>query len=465
MSNKDAQQIWQRCLAFIKKEIPQQSYDAWFAPILPITIDEGNTLILRLPTRFHMDWLEDRYVDILQQAIISELGKQGRLRYQVAKSAPPQLNNSIFSHRPQVLPKPSSRKTAHTPPISKIKSNLQKKYTFDNFIEGPCNRLAYGLGIKIAKTPGKSAFNPLLVYGGTGFGKTHLITAIGNAIVEAFPHKNVLYTTATNFTNEYVKCIRNRSIDQFNSLYLNLDVLIIDDIQFMVGKEKTQEQLFHLFNHLYQNNKQIIISCDRALIELPQLSERLASRLKQGQTADMFAPNYETRLDIINTILEREKQELPQDVIYYIAQQDNKSFRDLEGILNALTSRKELLKITPDKAMADQILSNYTQKPRTNTTITIDQIQEVVADHFRMEHTLLLSKSRKKEIVNARQMAMHLADIYTQLPLKAIGAHFGGRDHTTVIHARKAVSKKIKEDPEFAKSLEQIQRLIDPTYS
>ncbi|PWJ44884.1 chromosomal replication initiator protein DnaA [Sediminitomix flava] len=323
-------------------------------------------------------------------------------------------------------------------------SNLNPEYTFDTFIEGDCNRLARSAGIAIAKKPGATAFNPLVIYGGVGLGKTHLVQAIGQEIKRRYPDNFVLYVTCEQFTTQFIEALKSNSVQQFTNYYLQVDTLIVDDIQFLSGKEKTQENFFHIFNHLHQRGKQILMTTDCPPKSLKGLQERLLSRFKWGLTADIQKPDFETRLAIVQQKLVSEGMMVPEDVLEYLAYNIDSNIRELEGVLISLIANASLMKKEIDLEMAKSTLLNIVRS--TEQEITIEFIQGIVADYFGISVDELLSKTRKKDIANARQIAMYFSKEYTEVPLKSIGDSFGGRDHSTVVHATKAVSKKIHSD-------------------
>lgn len=462
----DAITVWQNCLGLIRKHIPSQSFETWFLPIRPAQLKD-KVLTIQVPSRFHYEWLEEHYVAILKQAILQELGKEGKLNYSVVVNGGTPYRNSIARPRriPPVaggeLPAPENGKiTQSGRKDAEIESNLLDNYDFSNFIEGDCNRLARSTGYAVAQNPGITAFNPLFIYGGSGLGKTHLANAIGNTIKQNFTDKRVLYTNGDRFVKEFVNAIKTNQTQKFTDRYLGLDVLIVDDIQFLAGKDKTQENFFHIFNHLHQARKQIVMTSDRSPGELKGLHDRLLSRFRWGLSADMQIPDYETRIAIIQTKLEQEERTLPEDVIYFIAKNVDTNVRELEGVVISLIAKAEILKKPLNVELAAQTMQHVV-KTEGRIEIGIEEIQQTVANYFGLTPEDLVSRSRKKDIVTARQIAMFLALRYTNEPLKAIGAHFGGRDHTTVIHARKVVPEKAEKDPSFSSFLEQIKQLID----
>ncbi len=332
---------------------------------------------------------------------------------------------------------------------------LNQNYSFDNFIEGDCNRLARSAGFAVAQRPGLTSFNPLMVYGGVGLGKTHLVQAIGNYIRNHFSDKVVMYVSSEKFTNQFINSIRNNVLQDFNDFYMKVDVLVIDDVQFLSGKEKTQDTFFHIFNHLHQLGKQIIMTSDRPPRELQGLQDRLLSRFKWGLTADLQTPDFETRIAIIQKKLQAEGIFIENDVIEYVAHSVNSNVRELEGVIISLMAQASLTRREIDVELAKNTLKNIVMNEEKE--VTIDTIQEVVADFFEVSIADLKSKSRKKESVYPRQLAMFLAKEYTDLPLKSIGYHFGGRDHSTVIHSIQSINVMMASDPDVDETLQKLR--------
>ncbi|MEH0157917.1 chromosomal replication initiator protein DnaA [Limibacter armeniacum] len=333
-------------------------------------------------------------------------------------------------------------------------SNLNPNYTFGTYIEGDCNRLARSAGIAIAKKPGITSFNPLVVYGGVGLGKTHLAQAVGNEIKQNDHRKFVLYVSSEQFTTQFIEALKNNNVNQFTEYYLKVDVLIVDDIQFLARKEKTQETFFHIFNRLHQSGRQIIMTSDRPPRVLEGLTDRLLSRFKWGLTADIQKPDFETRVAIVQQKLTSEGINVPEDVVEYLAYNIDSNIRELEGVLVSLVANASLMSREIDLDMAKSALLNIVRN--TEKEITVEFIQQVVAEYFSISVEELKSKTRKKDIANARQIAMYFSKEYTKEPLKAIGDHFGGRDHSTVVHASKTVSQKSDSDALYNRILEEL---------
>lgn len=486
---KSCQAVWQNCLEMIKEEVPEQSFKTWFEPIKPVKL-EDNILTIEVPTPFFYEWLEEHYVYILKRALDAELGEQGKLEYSIVvdkgdanhqpftlnvRNSKPAGSKPLASKQPNVegntlnitnnnAVATSTKKVIRSPfelpnaDVDNFDTQLNPVYTFDNYIEGDCNRLARSAGYAIAKKPGITAFNPLVVYGGVGLGKTHLAQAVGNEIKANFPEKLVLYVTSDQFTTQFIEALKNNNVQNFTNFYLKVDVLIIDDIQFLAGKEKTQENFFHIFNRLHQSGRQIIMTSDRPPRSLQGLQERLLSRFKWGLTADIQIPDYETRVAIVQAKMSNEGVEVPNEVIEYLARNVDSNIRELEGVLISLIANASFMRKDIDLELAKTTLLNIFRT--TEKEITIEFIQQVVADYFKLSVDELKSKTRKKDIATARQIAMYFSQQYTDMPLKMIGDRFGGRDHSTVVHASKTVIKKNDNDAIYRKIIHELTEMM-----
>ncbi len=462
--HKEVEKIWSDCLSIIKSELNDNSFSTWFAPIVPLRF-ENNTLTIQVPSQFFYEWLEDHYVAVLRKAIDFAIGRQGLLEYSIVvdkgdKKNPPisfnipnQPNNpqQTTQIKPEVSRNPFESKALD---MMEVDSNLNPKYTFDKFIEGDCNRLGRAAGLAVANKPGLTSFNPLMIYGGVGLGKTHLIQAIGNQIKDQYPSKFVLYVSTEKFTNQFVNAIRNNSIESFTNFYLQVDVLIIDDVQFLSGKEKTQETFFNIFNHLHQSGKQIILSSDRAPRDLAGMEDRLLSRFKWGLTADLQQPDYETRIAIIQKKLHDDGIQISLEVLEYLAHSIQTNIRELEGVIISLMAQASLTRKDIDLELAKQTLKSIVNEQEKE--LSVENILDAVTNYFDVDMETLKGKCRKKENVFPRQVAMYLMKELTNLPLKSIGYHFGGRDHSTVIHAVQAVSEAMETDKSIEKTVRKL---------
>ncbi|MEM9857343.1 MAG: chromosomal replication initiator protein DnaA [Bacteroidota bacterium] len=463
---EDCESIWNDCLRVISEKVAEQSFNTWFKPIIPIKCDES-VLTIQVPSQFFYEWLEEHYVHILKKAITSVMGNEARLEYSVivdrgnSHSKPLSVNlpnkgnaNGYGTGKDEYV-SPFHLKTVDS---LYQQSQLNRNYTFDTYIEGDCNRLARSAGYAVAQKPGVTSFNPLMLYGGVGLGKTHLVQAIGNEIKRKVHNSFVLYVSSEKFTNQFIDALKNNKIQEFQNFYMQVDILIIDDVQFLAGKERTQEIFFHIFNHLHQAGKQIVMTSDCPPRDLKGLEERLLSRFKWGLTADLQTPDYETRVAIIQRKMQADGISIPDNVLEYLAYSVDTNIRELEGVLISLIAHASLNNVVIDLELAKQTLKNIVQD--IETEVGIDYIQKTVAEYFKVEVESLKDKIRKKEIVIARQVAMYFSKEYTNHSLKSIGYHFGGRDHSTVIHAVQSVNDMIDTNANFKSSVEELKKKL-----
>ncbi|MDR2908207.1 MAG: chromosomal replication initiator protein DnaA [Bacteroidales bacterium] len=464
--------VWKKCLDIIRDNLQDpKSFKTWFEPIKPMNL-EKQVLTIQVPSRFFFEWLEEHYIDLLKKVIKRELGTSGRLQYSIVMDTTGPL---------QVTQKSENRNTLQNPAINipitdkiqnidpwvragmptkiKVPSNLNFNYTFENFIEGECNRLARSAGYAIAKDPGKTAFNPLFLHSPTGLGKTHLMHAIGIQTKENFPDKTVLYVSSDEFTRQYQVAANTGSKNDFAHFYQSIDVLLIDDVHKLATCPKTQDQLFHIFNYLHQNGKQIILSSDKALVELEGIEARLLSRFKWGLATDLEVPNVETRIEILKSKIRNNGDiDIPNDVVEYIAYSISANIRELEGVLNSILAQSILNKktITLDLArtMVDKFVRNSAKE------VTIDYIKNIVCDYFQISVDDINSKTRKRDIVQARQLAMYFSKVHTKMSLANIGIQCGNKDHATVLHAYRTVIDLLDTDKNFKTHVEEIEKKI-----
>jgi len=457
---KQVRDVWDKCLTVIKDNISDQSFKTWFEPIKPLRLN-GNSLTIQVPSPYFYEYLEENFVGLMKEALDSELGKDSNLEYTVVIDQKNSDTPRGTINFPAIHKNQSSNVLLGFGPMDSNTFNfyydnpLNPNYTFKNFVEGDCNRLARSAGLAIAERPGSTSFNPLFLFGGVGLGKTHLVHAIGNQIRKNHPTRSVLYVSSEKFTNQFIDALRNNKVQEFSSFYLNLDVLLIDDVQFIAGKEKTQDIFFHIFNQLHQSGKQIVMTSDCPPKSLKGLQERLLSRFKWGLTADLRNPGFETRSAIIRSKMEQEGTIIPNNVLEYLAYTVDTNIRELEGVLVSLIGEATLNRKEINLELAKEALQKIVQD--IETEVGIDYLQKYIADYFRVTPESLRAKTRKKEIVIARQVAMYYAKEYTNHSLKVIGYHFGGRDHSTVIHAINSVNDMIDTDKRFAESMREIE--------
>ena len=470
---KTCTHVWNNCLLIIKDNIPAQSFKTWFEPINALRL-EGNVLTIQVPSLFFYEWLEEHYVGLLRKTVKKQLGEDGRLEYNIVvekSSANIPYTTNMPSNgngaegKNQSMPMPISlnkdiKNPFVIPGLKKLQVDpqLNQNYTFENFIEGDCNRLARSAGYAVAGKPGGTSFNPLMIYGGVGLGKTHLAQAIGNEIKRSLSDKLVLYVSCEKFTQQFVDALKNNNINDFVNFYQAMDVLIMDDVHNFAGKEKTQDIFFHLFNHLHQSGKQLIITSDKAPKDLSGLEERLLSRFKWGLSADLQIPDLETRMAILNKKMYSDGIELPSEVIEYVAHNIDNNVRELEGAMVSLLAQSTLNKKEIDLNLAKSMLKNFIKN--SNKEISMEYIQKLVCEYFEVPIEMVKSKTRKREIVQARQISMYLAKLHTKTSLKSIGAFFGGRDHSTVIYACQTVDDLIDTDKKFKGYVADIQKKL-----
>ena len=435
--------LWEKTLELIKTELTEVSYNTWLKSLEPIMI-RGKTIVLEVPNDFNKGILETRYVTLIGNAIKQITGQDFKLELVVPGSdqfskltrKEMELKESSFFEDP----------------------NLNPKYVFDTFVIGNSNRFAHAACLAVAESPAK-AYNPLFIYGGVGLGKTHLMHAIGHYILGQNPNTKVVYVSSEKFTNELINSIKDDKNVEFRNKYRTVDVLLIDDIQFIAGKERTQEEFFHTFNALYEANKQLIISSDRPPKEIPTLEDRLRSRFEWGLITDIQPPDFETRIAILRKKAELEGIDISNDVLHFIAKKIKSNIRELEGALIRISAYSSLTNKEVSVDLANEALKDIisSSKPKQ---ITISYIKDVVAQFFNIKVENLDSKRRTRSITYPRQIAMYLCRELTDLSLPKIGEDFGGRDHTTVIHAYDKIAKDISSDNDIKAKVEKIKKDI-----
>ncbi len=445
-----SEDIWLSCLSQLREQVNPLTFRTWFEPLKAVRYEDG-LLTIEVPSTYFYEWIEEHFSALIQSALQDVVGSQARLQYAVKVQKQEQIS------RPLPVMPPSITATASAP-VPVLSPNLNQKFTFDNFIKGDGNQFARAAALNVASNPGETAFNPLVLYGGVGLGKTHLIQAIGNAILASAPDKRVCYVSSEKFTVDFVDAIEKNRAPEFSAYYRSMDVLIVDDIQFFAGKERTQDTFFHTFNTLYQLKKQIVLSSDRPPRELQGLDERLISRFQCGLTVDIQPPDLETRIAILRKKADADRIDIPQDVIEVIATNVKSNIRELEGCYIGLIARHTLEKRPIDIPLAETVIRNVVSSEKKE--LSVEQIQKIVADHFKVTENSLRAKTRKQEIVLPRQVAMYLAKNLTNASLKTIGLHFGGRDHTTIIHACRTISDNMENDDTLRNRVREIERQL-----
>lgn len=469
-----AEKIWNNCLIFIKDNIQQQAFKTWFEPIIPLKITE-NSLSIQVPSKFFYEWLEEHYVKILKVALTRELGDEARLIYII------KMENTFGNKIPFTESIPSSNQSGVNaqqvdaplqafsselknpfviPGIRnlQIESQLNPNYNFENFLEGDSNRLARSAGLAVSNKPGGTSFNPLMIFGGVGLGKTHLAHAIGVEIKNKYPDKTVLYISAEKFTQQYIESVKKNTRNDFIHFYQVIDILIIDDVQFFSGKSGTQDVFFHIFNHLHQNGKQVIITSDKAPVDMQDIEQRLLSRFKWGLSAELQIPDLETRISILKNKLFRDGVRIGDNIIEYVAKNIKTNVRELEGAIISLIAQSSFNRVDIDLELAKEIVNKFVKN--TKREVSIDYIQKVVSEYFQMDVATLQSKTRKRHIVQARQLAMYFAKKFTKASLASIGTQIGKRDHATVLHACKTVDNLSFTDKQFRKYVEDLNQKL-----
>jgi chromosomal replication initiator protein len=451
----DATTMWKECLKTIKDNVTLMTYNTWFLPIKPLEL-KGFTLKVQIPSRFFWEWIDEHYNTLINRTIVEVIGPEARLSYLIAE----EKENNEKKNQTEIKNEPVIR-LASDPAVQKPEHEtfLNPRYTFDNFIKGEGNQLARAAAGAISENPGGTSFNPLFVYGGVGLGKTHLIQAIGNKIIEMFPEKKVIYLSSDIFTVEFVESIQSNKVNEFSNFYRGMDVLIIDDIQFLIGKEKTQDHFFHIFNTLHQSRKQIILSSDRAPKDLKGLDDRLISRFQWGLAADIQPPELEMRIAILKKKSEDYGMDLSPDLLDYIANNITSNIRELEGCLIKLLANASLNSKEIDLDLARKTVKEIATDRKVN--VTIETITNIVCEILSVAENKIRDKTRKKEIVMARQIAMYLSKELTKSSLKTIGLHFGGRDHSTVIHACTTIEDYMSKDPSLKDIVNNVRAQIE----
>jgi len=443
--------LWDYCLEIIRDNITKEAYNTWFAPIVPQSYKDGK-LTVGVPSRFYIEFLEDKYLDIIKNTIYKVFGEGTTLSYTIQVADTP-IEYPVTEGKQQH--KAVEQKEIPATPVAELDAHLNPAYIFETFIEGASNKLSRSVGEAVAQNPGKTIFNPLFIFGPSGVGKTHLANAIGAKIKELYPEKRVLYVSAHLFQVQYTDSVRNNTTNDFVNFYQTIDTLIIDDIQEFAGATRTQNTFFHIFNQLHLNGKQLIMTSDRSPVLLQGMEERLITRFKWGMVAELEKPSFDLRKDILRYKTKRDGINFSDEIIDYIAMSVSDNIRDLEGIIASILAYSTIYNKEVDLELTKCTIKkfiNFESKP-----ITIDRIIKTVCNHLGMDPAVMTSKSRKRDAVMARQISMYLAKEYTDYSNAKIGTMIGNKDHATVIHAYKTVKDMQETDKDFYESLMEMQ--------
>jgi len=445
---QNIQDLWDEVLKQISQRISKPSFDTWFKET-KATQFKNDTVFITVPSDFIKGWLDQNYSELIQEILLEFTGRRLKVKFYTLEAE---------EDDQQIKRSKTPTKSEAASLQEDYKNVLNPKYVFETFVIGPGNRFAHAASLAVAELPAKS-YNPLFLYGGVGLGKTHLMHAIGHFILEHNPQAKVVYLSSEKFTNEFINAIRDNNTDEFRNKYRNVDILLIDDIQFLAGKESTQEEFFHTFNALHGENKQIVISSDRPPKEIPTLEDRLRSRFEWGLITDIQPPDLETRIAILRKKAKAENLDIPNEVMAYIANQINTNIRELEGALIRVVAYSSLINRDIDVELAQEALKDIipSSKPKM---ITIYDIQKIVSDYYGIKVDELKGRKRTKSVVLPRQIAMYLSREMTDLSLPKIGEEFGGKDHTTVIHAHEKIQQALLEDHAIQKVIKEVSTRI-----
>lgn len=450
-SQEELIHIWQETLNKIKEKLSNPSFNTWFSDTKAVNLTDKNVLIIQVPNDFIKDWIESRYIDLIEE-IIHTLTYNN---WKVELFTPEEINKNDFQGKEDTL-RDRLNNSNKRDNLKGYYNGLNPKYTFDTFVVGNSNRFAHAASLAVAEAPAK-AYNPLFIYGDVGLGKTHLMQAIAHFILDHSPDSKVVYVSSETFTNELINAIKDDRTIEFREKYRNIDILLVDDIQFLAGKERTQEEFFHTFNALHEANRQLIISSDRPPKEIPTLEERLRSRFEWGLITDMQKPDLETRIAILRKKADLEDLEIPNEVIIYIANKIQSNIRELEGALIKVIAYSSLVNREIDTDLAQEALKDLVVgESRENKKIDVALVKKVVTDYYNLKLEDMDSKKRTQNIAFPRQIAMYLVRELTDLSLPQIGEEFGGRDHTTVLHAHNKIEQKYEADLDFRKTIDKI---------
>ncbi|WP_277064502.1 chromosomal replication initiator protein DnaA [Prevotella aurantiaca] len=454
--------LWEQCLQLIRDNVTEQQYATWFSPITFEAFDTAtNNLLVQVPSPFVYEYLEENYVDLLSKVLTRVYGKGVQLKYRIVTDKAHNLTQDIQSDTVDKVETQLPTNRANQSPtlldvaLQEIDPQLDLHKSFSNYIEGDSNKLPRSIGLSIAEHPNTTQFNPMFIYGPSGCGKTHLINAIGLRIKQLYPQKRVLYISARLFQVQYTNSVLNNTTNDFINFYQTIDILIVDDIQEWITATKTQDTFFHIFNHLFMNGKRIILASDRPPVELKGMNERLLTRFACGLIAELEKPNVQLCVDILNSKIKRDGLSIPNDVVQFIAQTANGSVRDLEGVINSLLAYSVVYNSNIDMRLAERVIKRSVKID--DEPLTIDEIIDKVCIHFNVTATAVNSRSRKQDIVLARQVSMYLAQKHTKMPASRIGKLVGGRDHSTVLHSCSQIEKRLQVDKGFIAELSTIE--------
>lgn len=462
--NVSPNEAWEKTLTLIRENVSEQQYNTWFKPIVYESFEESNrTLLVQVPSPFVYEYLEENYIDLLSKVLRRTFCDQIKLKYRIVTDQEHHLTQDVEAEQTDLSVKTQLAKTrVNESPTAldaaqpqQLDPNLNPHQTFNNYIEGDSNKLPRSVGLSIAEHPRKTQFNPMFVYGPSGCGKTHLINAIGMRTKQLYAQKRVLYVSARLFQVQYTNAVLQNSINDFINFYQTIDLLIVDDIQEWMTATKTQDTFFHIFNHLFRNGKRIILASDRPPVDLKGMNERLLTRFSCGLIAELEKPNVQLCIDILNSKIRKDGLQIPEDVVQFIAETANGSVRDLEGVINSLLAYSVVYNSTVDMRLAQRVIQRAVKiddKP-----LTIDEILEKVCNHFNVSVSAVNGRSRKQDLVTARQVSMYLAQKYTKMPASRIGKLVGGRDHSTVIHSCSRIEQRLQVDSMFSNELMSIE--------
>lgn len=446
------EELWKKNIAILKEKISPQNFDTWISPI-KIASADGNIISLSVPNRFFRDWITENYLDSIRNTLSDVMGVEVKVNIVVNKAEIIQTTTNNKSKQNNIIPSQQPTKQHRMHP------SLNPNYSFDRFVVGTSNQFAHAASVAVAKQPAR-AYNPLFIYGGVGLGKTHLLNATGIMTVNMYPNSNVLYVSAEEFMNELINSIRYDRMSKFREKYRKIDSLLIDDIQFIAGKERTQEEFFHTFNTLHDSGKQIVVTSDKFPKDIPNLEERLRSRFEWGLIADIQPPEIETRVAIIEKKAQENSIELPSSVAYYIASNAiNANIRELEGFLTRIAAFSSLTAREIDMDLVKEVLKKVLRQSEKKS-VSVDEVIKTVSEKFNIKIADIKSQKKSKNLVGPRQIAMYLSRKLTNASFPDIGTKIGGRDHSTIIYAYNKITKMIEQDDKTRKVVQELERLL-----